>query len=228
MGSGIIEAEFLLASVGRVESAGVYGVQVVVREEYEGKERRGFREYLGSRERVLVGDIGEAGSAGSHGSVEDVHGKPENRVVDVLRRGIINPRIGLGRQYCIVFRVGRYPGEVVYGVDSRSKGNRQFGIGNPVQRRSCRRNIRSVPATGCRRGIYPVGSVPRYRLTDCRGRRYHVRQLVQRHRNEASWDVLDFRFLGGRVDLQGNVVYSSEHAEFVVPIDGTSVESTGS
>ena len=95
MGSRIVKLEFLLASVGCIESAGIYGVQVVVREKDERKEGCRFLEYLRSRERVLVGEVSEPRSAGSHSSIENAYRKPEDRVVDILRGRVVSPRIGL-------------------------------------------------------------------------------------------------------------------------------------
>ena len=97
MRSGIVEAKFLLASVGCVERAGVDGI-FVVWEKDERCERYVFREYLRSGEYVLVGNVGESGSVACYRSVQHANRKPENRVVDGLRSSIINPGIGLRRQ----------------------------------------------------------------------------------------------------------------------------------
>jgi len=59
MRSGIVEAEFLLASVGCIERAGIDGI-FVVREKDERRERYVLREYLWSGEYVLVGNVGES------------------------------------------------------------------------------------------------------------------------------------------------------------------------
>lgn len=146
MRSGIVERKLLFASVGRVERAGVHGI-LVVREKDERRKRYVLREYLGSRENILVGNVGKPGSVAGYRSVENADGKPEYRVVDGLRRGIVHSRIGLGRKQAGIFRVGADTGKVVYRIGSRGKRDRQFGIWNPVKRSSSWRNIRSVSAS---------------------------------------------------------------------------------
>lgn len=145
-----------------------------------------------------------------------------------MRRGIVNSRVGLGREQAGVFRVGADSGKAVYRIGSGSQGNRQFGIWNPYERSSCGGNIYPVTASRCRSRIYPVRSVPRDSLPDCRGRNDDVGKLVESHRNQASRDVLYFRFQCGRVNLQRNVVNASEHAEFVVSVYRAGVRSPGS